>query len=711
MEAAHDPDPSAESASGRSRSPGLNPVPPTFAVTNYQVRGNTRIATNVLESILSKHTGTNLTEQAVVKAAWDVLLENRSRGYPPISIALAEQRIADGLVILNVFKGNSEVLVSGRRYSLPKPAEGTNAPVRFPVTNYEIQGDTLLSIETLKAVLDKYTGTNITVKDIVKAASDLQLEYRIRGFPTVNVTLPPQQITNGTVRIRVFVGRLSEIVVSGNRYFSSNNVMRALPSLRPYMVLNGPIFQAELDRANANRDRQIYPELEPGEVPNTTRLKLSVKDQLPLHAKVELNNHSSPDTPELRVNSSAAYNNLWQLDHSLGVQYSFSPEAFKAGNQWEFYDKPLVANYSGFYRLPFGSPEEVAKTVGSSPGTFGYNEATRKVNLPPPSDRPELNLYASRSSIDTGILTLGNKTVLDIPRVISISQNDSQEDLTINNVLGARLSIPVAGPGNFRSSFSAGLDYKNYELTSNKTNTFLFSIITRNQNGDFNPPITATVASPVPTTHHELEYLPFSLRYDTSLRDPLGSSAFGLGLSVNTYWTGSRTNLQQVSGSQESSGHWVILNPSLSRDFLIRTNWVVSLRAEGQWASEALISNEQFGNGGVGSIRGYREGEVFGDTGWRVDLELKTPSYVIGRVYPRHDLRVQGSLYMDYGATYLLDPQGRDSVTPLWAVGFGAVGSVGSTWDVRLLFSWPLLGTSTTTAYQPFFNFALTGQF
>ena len=68
MEAAHDPDPSAESASGRSRSPGLNPVPPTFAVTNYQVRGNTRIATNVLESILSKHTGTNLTEQAVVKA-------------------------------------------------------------------------------------------------------------------------------------------------------------------------------------------------------------------------------------------------------------------------------------------------------------------------------------------------------------------------------------------------------------------------------------------------------------------------------------------------------------------------------------------------------------------------------------------------------------------------------------------------------------------
>src|SRR5262249_22377362 len=217
-----------------------------------------------------------------------------------------QQHITNGLVVLNIFKGNSQVLVSGRRYSLPKPAEDTNAPVQFPVTSYEIAGDTLLTTETLTAVLSKYTGTNITVNDIVKAASALQLEYRTRGYPTVNVTLPPQQITNGIVKIRVFVGRLSEIIVSDNRYFSSNNVMRALPSLRPYMILNGPILQAELDRANANQDRQISPRLEPGEVENTTRLNLSVKDRLPLHAKTELNNQSSPGTPELRINSSAA---------------------------------------------------------------------------------------------------------------------------------------------------------------------------------------------------------------------------------------------------------------------------------------------------------------------------------------------------------------------------------------------------------------------
>jgi hemolysin activation/secretion protein len=686
-------------------------VIPTFVVTNFQVRGEIRLSTNEMDAILSNHTGTNLTLLDIVKAASDVLLENRHRGNPPISIAIAEQRITNGVVMLNVFKGNSQVLVSGRRYPLPAAAQKTNAPTHFPVTNYEITGDSILSDETLTAILTKYTSTNATVDDVIKAASELQLEYRTRGFPTVNVTLPPQQITNGIVKIRVFVGRLSEINVTGNRYFSSNNVMGALPSLRTNIILNSSVFQSELDRANANQDRQIYGQLEPGEVENTTRLDLTVKDRLPLHGKIELSNQSSPGTPDLRINSSAAYNNLWQLEHALGVQYSFSPEAFKSGDQWDFYDLPLVANYSAFYRLPLSSQEAVAGAIAAKPGTFGYDEATRRFNLPPSSGRAELNLYASRSTIDTGIMSLGNKSVLDIPRVISINQEDSQQDLTVNNALGTRLSLPVGTTRDFQSSFSGGLDYKSYSLTSFKTNTFLFSITTRNQNGGFNPPVTAAVASPVPATVHALDYLPLAFRYDASLHDKLGSTSFGLGLNVNTHWTGTLTNLQNTTGSKESSGYWVILNPSVSRDFLIRTNWTLSARADGQWASEPLISNEQFGNGGVASIRGYREGEVFGDTGWRVSLELKTPAQLIGRAYGKHDLRVRGSLYMDYGETYFLDPQGRDARTPLLGTGLGAVATLGSTWDFRLLFSWPLLGTTSTPAYQPFFNFALTSQF
>src|SRR5260370_34360313 len=98
--------------------------------------------------------------------------------------------------------------------------------------------------------------------------------------------------------------------------------MRELPSVHTNQILNGLVFQQELDRANANRDRQIYPVINPGPDPGTSALDLNIKDRLPLHGRVELDNYSTPQTPELRVNAAGQYNNLGQLEHQLGVQYS-----------------------------------------------------------------------------------------------------------------------------------------------------------------------------------------------------------------------------------------------------------------------------------------------------------------------------------------------------------------------------------------------------
>jgi hemolysin activation/secretion protein len=130
----------------------------TFVVTNFQVRGETRLSTDEMDAILVSHVGTNLTLPDIVQAASGVLAENRRRGYPPISISIAEQRITNGVAVLNVFKGHSEVLVSGRRFPLPPPTQPTNAPIPFEVAHYEISGDTLLTDETLTKILTKYLG-------------------------------------------------------------------------------------------------------------------------------------------------------------------------------------------------------------------------------------------------------------------------------------------------------------------------------------------------------------------------------------------------------------------------------------------------------------------------------------------------------------------------------------------------------------------------
>jgi hemolysin activation/secretion protein len=604
----------------------------------------------------------------------------------------------------------------------------TNAGPRFAVENYIVMGNSVLSPATISRTMtniDGAYGTNVSLDGIRAAVTELQKAYRARGYVTVAVGLPQQKLTNATVKIQVVEGRLADIKVKGNFYFSSNNVMRALPSLHTNMVLNVKVFEAELNRANANQDRQIYPIIAPGPDPGTSDLALNVKDRLPLHVKVDYNNQSSPGTPDLRLNISAVYNNLWDLEHSLGVQYSFSPGYYKDGSQWPFYDQPLVANYSAYYRMPLGNPVAIGDVIASKPGSFGYDEATRKFNLPPSSGQPELNFYASRSTIDTGLENLSNDTLYDVPNVESITENNVQQDLTINQDLGFRFSSPLNASDDFQSDFSIGLDYKSYQENSYKTNNFIFSEITVNAQGQPNPPIESTVASAVPPTQSTLFYLPFSMHYDGSWHDSLGTTALGLGFSVNTWFSGRTTtsgttnnldltgvnNVRSITGSTESSGHWVTFSPSLIRDFTLSPGWVLTARADGQWASEPLISSEQFGAGGVNSVRGYREGDVFGDTGWHVSLEQQTPPLVVGMVYGNTPLTLRGSVYTDYARVFLLDPEGRQGSTPLESVGLGWVASVGTHWEARFLFSLPLLTTPNTEADHPFFNFDLTAQF
>jgi len=587
----------------------------------------------------------------------------------------------------------------------------------FAVKGYEVIGNTLLAPDLLELVLRPFIGPKTSFELIRQALTDLQLVYRQQGFVTVSVSLPAQKLGDGIVRIRVVEGHLSDINVVNNRHFSSNNVMRALPGLRKDMVLVGPVFQSGLDRANANQDRQIYPKIEPGTEPGTTALTLEVKDRLPLHSKLELNNQNSPGTPDLRANGSLAYNNLWQAEHSAGIQYGFSPESYKSGQDWHFYDRPSVVNYSAFYRMPFGSPTGIEELVASNPGAFGYDEASRKFKLPSPSGRPELNVYASRSTIDTGVSTTFDSMLYNT-NGNSLNRQDQQQDATVNNSFGARLSLPQSASENYQGTFSGGWDYKTYNLASHKTNLFTLRSEVIDPNSNPQKPLTninvSVVTSPVGAngvTVKHLEYLPLSLRYDGGWRDRMGLTTFGLGISGNAWHDGSIQDLQAITGSSKSQGHWVAVTPSLSRDFIIHTNWSLSTRADAQWVDEPLISNEQFGAGGVASVRGYHEGEVFGDNGWRINTELKTPPHRVGSLQGGVPLIVRGSIYTDYAQTYLIDPRGRDSQVSLWGVGFGGVASLGSHWDARVLFSWPLLRTAISEPGQPMFNFALTSQF
>jgi hemolysin activation/secretion protein len=86
---------------------------------------------------------------------------------------------------------------------------------------------------------------------------------------------------------------------------------------------------------------KVAPVLMPGRKLGTIDVEFRVKDNLPLHGSLELNNRSSHDTTDLRLNGGLRYDNLWQKEHSLGVQYQTSPE-----------DTEEVALVTATYNMP-----------------------------------------------------------------------------------------------------------------------------------------------------------------------------------------------------------------------------------------------------------------------------------------------------------------------------------------------------------------------
>lgn len=682
---------------------------PTYDIQHFEVRGNTLLKAGEIDAIIGPLAGPAVSEEQIQKALSKLRDAYRERGHKRATVSLPQQVLTDGTVTIQIDEGNSleaEAIAFAAR-TTPVPVAPPPPARTFAVQRYEVSGNTLLSAEALSQIFTNATGTNVTLPQIQKALGELQLAYRERGFATVSVGLPQQQLTNAIVKVQVTEGVLVDVRVTGHRWFSSNNIARALPSLSTNIQLNSRVFQRELDLANQNRDRQIYPTISPGPEPGTSALTLRVKDRFPLHGRVDVNNLSTPGTPDWRINTSLSYANLWQREHQLGLSYGFTPEEYKSDGLTTDYllNRPLVANYGAYYRMPFGEAASVEKQIGESVGRFGYDEATRQFRLPPAGARPDLTFYASGSSSDTGV-KYGRPSLVSQTPLLTIVSQDSGQNLTINNSAGGRFNFPVTLDDNRRFNFSGGLDAKYYSLETYNTNNFLITTIVTNAQGS--QTIQSQVSSPQPKRSVEFTYLPLALGADYFQTDKGGTFSASLGLNAN--FVGEDEDFSRASYSRDAKADY----GKLTRDQTVFKNWSLLLRASGQAATGPLISNEQFALGGIGSVRGYYEGDEYGDMGWFGSAELRTPFLAtqvpIWSGYVPTWLR--GSVFLDGSQRYFLDPTpGHDPYRTLLGTGFGVSANINHHLDMRITVGWPLRDSFNTQAYEPRVNFSLGGQF
>jgi len=123
----------------------------------------------------------------------------------------------------------------------------------------------------------------------------------------------------------------------------------------------------------------------------------------------------------------------------------------------------------------------------------------------------------------------------------------------------------------------------------------------------------------------DVTVMPVTLEY--ALRAPGATGwAASIGWMRNFGWGGHGADAASFAalrpGATPRFGAWRI---ATSAQTMLADAWPLRARLNLQWTDDALVSGEQFGIGGVSSVRGYREREVTGDRGAAATVELATP--------------------------------------------------------------------------------------
>lgn len=212
-----------------------------------------------------------------------------------------------------------------------------------------------------------------------------------------------------------------------------------------------------------------------------------------------------------------------------------------------------------------------------------------------------------------------------------------------------------------------------------------------------------------------LRYWSLAARYDHTRPDTGSGVVTSLdanltlgirGLSARTVDCDGTPTDQFACKRFNAKPNFMVLRLGLDHRRPVWDNWNLRARADAQWASGPLVSQEQFGLGGSDSVRGYYEYEQFGDRGLLFRLEMVSP--VVGWL---GDAGLKAIGFFERGQSWLVDAlPGEDDKIALGSVGLG-LRAESKRLSGRIEWGLPLYATNRTSRHDDRLHVAIKMQF
>lgn len=187
---------------------------------------------------------------------------------------------------------------------------------RIVVKGFRLQGATdrperNLSVAEAQAILDAartaQPAQGYTVNQLQDVASKVAAYYRDHGYILAQAFVPAQQVADGEVVVQVLEGRLSGVVVEGNKGYSAKTLERPFRDLVGAPLDKDSIESALLTLTNYP-GVTAFGVLGAGRDVGTTNLTLRVQGEDPFRAETVLDNYGTEFAGEYRGQVTLTFN-------------------------------------------------------------------------------------------------------------------------------------------------------------------------------------------------------------------------------------------------------------------------------------------------------------------------------------------------------------------------------------------------------------------
>ena len=146
--------------------------------------------------------------------------------------------------------------------------------ITFELKKIVTDPSAVLTDAELDSILKPYEGQQEKLSDIYDIVEKINALYNEKGYVTCRAFLPPQTITEGTVKLLLVEGRTGTATVSGNKYTKAKYITNRL-HLAPGEIANVKQLNKDLLLFNATNATQLRIMMKAGAEPGTTDYEIT----------------------------------------------------------------------------------------------------------------------------------------------------------------------------------------------------------------------------------------------------------------------------------------------------------------------------------------------------------------------------------------------------------------------------------------------------